>query len=337
MDRIRREAVGKRKLQELERVVPSSDDRLRLIFTCCHPALSRDAQLTLTLRAVCGFQTGQIAAALLVSEVAVAQRLARARRKIAHAGIPFRIPGDEDIDARVKEVLAVLYLMFNEGYLSSSADATARADLADDASWLTAMLSSLYPRDAEALGLLALMWLQRARAGGRFDERGALVLLPDQDRQLWDAPMIAEGTQLLRKAAALREPGPYQLQAAIVACHSEARSFDETDWPQIVALYDILLAFQPSPVIRLNRAIALAQVAGAAAGLREVDSLADSLTGYHLFHATRGRFLVELGRYEQARAAELKAARLTENPGEQALLAHRLQRPSVADHVDAVG
>lgn len=227
--------------------------------------------------------------------------------------------------------------MFDEGYLSGSADATACADLADDASWLTAMLSSLYPRDAEALGLLALMWLQRARAGGRFDERGALVLLPDQDRQLWDAPMIAEGIQLLQKAAALREPGPYQLQAAIVACHSEARSFDETDWPQIVALYDMLLAFQPSPVIRLNRAIALAQVAGAAAGLREVDSLADSLTGYHLFHATRGRFLVELGRYEQARAAELKAARLTENPGEQELLARRLQRPSAADRVDTVG
>jgi RNA polymerase sigma factor (sigma-70 family) len=192
VDRMRREAVGKRKLRELERVAPSSEDRLRLIFTCCHPALSRDAQLTLTLRAVCGFQTGQIAAALLVSEAAVAQRLARARRKIADAGIPFRIPSDEDIDARLKEVLAVLYLMFNEGYLSSSADATARADLAEDASWLTAMLSSLYPRDAEALGLLALMWLQRARAGGRFDERGALVLLPDQNRLLWEGPMIAE-------------------------------------------------------------------------------------------------------------------------------------------------
>jgi RNA polymerase sigma factor (sigma-70 family) len=335
LDRIRRDAVGKRKLQELEQVVPSSDDRLRLIFTCCHPALSRDAQLALTLRAVCGFQPGQIGAALLVSEAAVAQRLARARRKIADARIPFRIPNDEEIDERLKEVLAVLYLMFNEGYLSSAADATARADLAEDASWLAAMLVSLYPREAEAVGLLALMWLQRARTRARFDERGALVLLPDQDRRLWDASMIAEGVQLLKRAAALGDPGSYQLQGAIVACHSEAASILETDWQQIVALYDMLLALQPSPVIRLNRAIALAQVAGAAAGLREVDTLEGSLTGYHLFHATRGRFLVELGRDEQARAAELKAARLTENPGEQELLARRLQRPSAPDRIDA--
>jgi RNA polymerase sigma-70 factor (ECF subfamily) len=323
LDRLRREAVGRRKLREVADVVPSAEDRLRLIFTCCHPSLSRETQLALTLRAVCGFSVAQIAAALVASEVAVAQRLARARRKIANAGIPFCIPADDELDARLREIHAVIYLMFNEGYLSSTSDVSARTELVDDAVWLAALLAALYPRDAETIGLLALVRLQRARARGRFDDSGALILLPEQDRSLWDEAELAEGVRLLRRAAALGEPGPYQLQAAIVACHAEAPSFADTDWPQIVALYDLLLTVQPSPVVRLNRAIALAQLAGAAAALEEIDTLEAELTSYHLFHAARGRFLVELGLHDQARAAELEAAGLTANPAEQRLLRAR--------------
>jgi RNA polymerase sigma factor (sigma-70 family) len=326
VDRIRREAVGRRKLAQLDASVPPvAEDRLRLIFACCHPALAREAQLGLTLRAVCGFTNAQIAAALLVGEAAIAQRLARAKRKLAEGGIAFRLPAESETDERLREVLAVLYLMFNEGYLSSTSRFPERRDFADDAAWLAALVTKLYPRNAEALGLLALMRLHQARRPARFAGDGSLILLADQDRSLWDRGLIREGTARVEEAARLREPGAYQLQAAIVACHAEAERFADTDWPQILALYDLLLGHDASPVVRLNRAIALWQVAGPAVALDEVEALEPLLAGYHLFHATRGRLLIEIGERELASAAELKAERLTSNPAEQALLRRRLQ------------
>jgi len=305
IDQLRRDARYHDKLVFLEQVVQEPDDRLRLMFTCCHPALSRESQVILTLRSVCGLTVDQIAHAFLVSESVVARRLVRARQKIVQAGIPYRIPRDEELDERLSEVLSVLYLMFNEGYLTSAGDAPMRRDLAEDAAWLTAFLTRLYPREPEVLGLLALMRLHLARADARFDGAGKLVLLSEQ-------------------AAALGRPGPYQVQAALVACHAEAVSWQATDWPQILGLYDLLLAMTPSPVIRLNRAVALQYVAGPAAALAEVEALARELEGYHLFHAIRAEFLLELGRREQARAAELRALTLTDNQAEQFLLHQRL-------------
>jgi RNA polymerase sigma-70 factor (ECF subfamily) len=304
------------------------DDRLRLIFTCCHPALSREAQLALTLRAVCGFTTTQIAHAFVVSEAAVAQRLARARRKIVTAGIPYRVPEPDELDERLTQVLAVLYLMFNEGYLASGDGPPTRRDLTAEAAALTGLLGTLYPRHAETLGLHALIRLHLARAGSRFTAENDLVLLPDQDRGRWDRPMIVDALDLLARAGALHRPGPYQLQAAIVACHTEAETWPDTDWPQILALYDLLLAYSPSPVVRLNRAVAVHHVAGPATALGELDTLAAELDGYHLYHAVRGHVLVELGRREQARAAELRALALTANRAEQSLLRRRMNGSS---------
>jgi RNA polymerase sigma factor (sigma-70 family) len=326
VDRLRRDARYRDKLAQLQGWQPSpqADDRLRLMFTCCHPALSRQAQLALTLRAVCGFTTAQIAHALVASEAAIAQRLARARRKIVTAAIPYRIPGDEELDERLAQVLAVLYLLFNEGYLASGGRQPARRDLAEDAAWLAAQLATLYPRQPEALGLLALMRLHLARADARFDPHGELVLLSHQDRSRWDRAVITEAVATLERAARLGRPGPYQLQAAIVACHTEAATWAATDWPQILALYDLLLALTPSPVVALNRAVAVRQVAGPRAALEEVEPLAPTLDGYHLFHAIRGELLVELGRREQGRAAELRALALTGNRAERSLLEQRL-------------
>jgi RNA polymerase sigma factor (sigma-70 family) len=325
IDQLRRDARYRDKLAQLEHaVVHEPDDRLRLMFTCCHPALSRESQVILTLRAVCGFTTAQIAHAFLASEVAVARRLVRARQKIVQAGIPYRVPRDEDLDERLSEVLTVLYLLFNEGYLTSTGSAATRRDLAEDAAWLCAFLTRLYPREPEALGLLALMRLHLARADARFDATGSLILLAHQDRTLWDRRMITEAGALLEQAAALGRPGPYQIQAALVACHAEAESWQVTDWLQILALYDLLLGMAPSPVIRLNRAVALRYVAGPEAALAEVEALAQDLEGYHLFHAIRGAFLLEIGQREQARAAELRALALTGNQAEQSLLHQRL-------------
>jgi RNA polymerase sigma factor (sigma-70 family) len=325
IDQLRRDARYRDKLAQLEHaVVHEPDDRLRLMFTCCHPALSRESQVILTLRAVCGFTTAQIAHAFLASEVAVARRLVRARQKIVQAGIPYRVPRDEDLDERLSEVLAVLYLLFNEGYLTSTGIAATRRDLAEDAAWLCAFLTQLYPREPEALGLLALMRLHLARADARFDATGSLILLAHQDRTLWDRRMITEAGALLEQAAALGRPGPYQIQAALVACHAEAKSWQVTDWLQILALYDLLLGMAPSPVIRLNRAVALRYVAGPEAALAEVEALMQDLEGYHLFHAIRGAFLLEIGQCEQARAAELRALALTGNQAEQSLLHQRL-------------
>jgi len=300
------------------------DDRLMLIFTCCHPALSREAQVALTLRTVCGLSTAEIARAFLVSETAIVQRLTRARRKIAAAGIPYRVPAADELSQRLAGVLAVIYLLFNEGYLCSAGDVPQRRDLTDDAEWLAALLARLMPAEPEVLGLLALIRLHRARAATRFDDEGRLVLLRHQDRTRWDHAEIAAAANLVVRAAQLRRPGPYQLQAAIVACHAEAASWDTTDWPQILLLYDALLRHLPSPVTRLHRAIALAQVLGPQAALDAADALAGDLDGYYLYHATRAAFLRELGRPAQARQADERALGLTGNPAERALLEQRL-------------
>ncbi len=300
------------------------DDRLRLIFTCCHPALPRTAQVALTLRVVCGLTTAQIAKAFLVPESTVGQRITRAKRKISDAGIPYRIPSADELDARLAEVLAVLYLLFNEGYLSSSGEQVQSRDLVDDAEFLAALLHTLMPTQPEVTGLLALIRLHRARAAARFDSDGGIIQLQHQDRSLWDHDAIADATRLIARAAALKRPGPYQLQAAIVACHAEAKRWEDTDWTQIVVLYDMLLYLAPSPVTRLHRAIALRYVTGPAAALSEVDTLVDVLGDYHLLHATRAELLRDLGRPEEARQADQRALGLTVNPAEQSLLRQRL-------------
>src|SRR5215472_2587623 len=302
----------------------ADDDRLMLIFTRCHPALSVHAQVALTLRTVCGLSTAEIASAFLVSEAAIIQRLTRARRKIAEARIPYRIPADDELAERLSGVLAVIYLLFNEGYLCSAGAAPQRRDLTDDAEWLAALLASLMPAEPEVLGLLALIRLHRARAATRFDAEGRLVLLRHQDRARWNKAEIAAAADLVVRAARLRRPGPYQIQAAIVACHAEAASWASTDWLQILLLYDALLRQQPSPVIRLHRAVAVGQVLGPQAALDETDDLAGDLDRYHLYHATRAEFLRRLGHPARARQADERALGLTANPAERALLEQRL-------------
>ncbi len=325
LDRLRRDARYREKLALLEQPIEHEpDDRLRLIFTCCHPALSQEAQVGLTLRTVCGFSVAEIARAFLTSEATLAQRLVRARQKIAQAGIPYRTPREDELEARLAQVLAVLYLVFNEGYLTSAGDPSERRDLTLDAEWLASLLAGLLPDEPEVLGLLALIRLHRARAEARFDERGRLVLLRDQDRSRWDRAAIAAASALLVSAARLGRPGPYQLQAAIVACHAEAGCWEETDWPQILALYDALLAMAPSPVARLNRAIAVRYVRGPSVALADVDRLALALRQYRLFHATRAELLRDLDRLAEARLADELALSLTTNRAERALLEQRL-------------
>jgi predicted RNA polymerase sigma factor len=325
LNQLSRDARYREKLAQLEQPVPREpDDRLRLMFTCCHPALSRSSQVALTLRAVGGFTTAEIAHAFLASETAMAQRIVRALRKIVAARIPCRMPGDDEMGERLGEVLAVLYLMFNEGYLASSGATPTRRDLAEDAAWLTALVARHMPEEPEPLGLLALMRLHLARTEARFTSAGEMVLLRDQDRTLWDRSMIADGIALIEQAAALGRPWPYQVEAAIIACHAEAQSWAATDWRQIVLLYDLLLRMSPSPVVRLNRAVALRQVEGPEVALRQVDVLAQDLEHYHLFHAIRGELLLELSEREQARASALRALELTQNRAEQSLLARRL-------------
>ena len=331
IDILRRDQRHLEKIALLERsTMPSDpvevDDRLRLIFTCCHPALAQEAQVALTLRAVAGFTTPEIAAAFLVSEATMAQRIVRAKRKIVAANIPYRMPQGADVSARLDAVLTVLYLMFNEGYLSRGAQVAMRRDLADDAIWLAQLVSRLMPDQPEVLGLLALMKLNTARARARFDEAGELVLLPDQDRKLWDGPAIADAITMLEQAGAMRASGPYQLQAAIAALHSEARSWEDTDWHQIVLLYDALLGFTDTPVVRLNRAVALSHFAGPEIALGEVNDLAIALGDYHLFHSTRAELLDQLGEPVLAREARLRALELCQNPAERSLLERKLKR-----------
>lgn len=329
IDLLRRDQRYAEKVALLERSAlpadaPEVDDRLRLIFTCCHPALAQEAQVALTLRAVAGFTTREIAAAFLVSEPTMAQRIVRAKRKIVEANIPYRMPQGAELVPRVDAVLAVLYLMFNEGYLSRGPDVAARRDLAQDALWLASLTARLLPDQPEVLGLVALMKLHLARARARFDAAGEMVLLPEQDRSLWDEAAIAEAVEVLRRAAGMNMPGPYQLQAAIAAVHSEARSWVATDWAQIVVLYDALLRLSDTPVVRLNRAVALSHVRGPQVALGEVNDLAISLGGYHLFHATRAELLEELGETALARESRLRALELCQNPAERSLLMRKL-------------
>ncbi|GLW99853.1 DUF6596 domain-containing protein [Microtetraspora sp. NBRC 16547] len=326
LDVLRRETKYHAKLAQLCWIEPSRpDDRLRLIFTCCHPALSRAARIALTLRVVCGLSTAQIAAAFVVPEATVAQRLTRAKRKITEAGIPYRIPAADDLPERLETVLAVIYLLFNEGYLSSTGDCAHARDLVDDAEWLATLLADLMPNEPEVAGLLALIRLHRARGAARFDAREHLVLLADQDRGLWDRQAIAEASALLmRTARAHHRPGPYQLQAAIVACHAEADSLERTDWAQILVLYDMLLCLTPSPIIRLHRAIALRYAKGPEEALAELTNLEKALARHPLFHATRAQLLRELGHNAQARECDERALALTANPAQQALLRERL-------------
>jgi RNA polymerase sigma factor (sigma-70 family) len=324
LDALRREGNYRAKLAQLQWPPrPDPDERLRLIFTCCHPALPRQAQIALTLRVVCGLTTAQIARAFLVPETTVAQRITRAKRKITDAGIPYRIPADDELGARLTEVLAVIYLLCNEGYLATAEQAHAH-DLVDDAEWLASLLHQLMPTEPEVAGLLALIRLHRARTAARFDRDGGLVLLQHQQRSRWDQEAITEATRLLARAAKQRRPGPYQLQAAIVACHAEAERWEDTDWEQIVLLYDMLLTLAPSPVTRLHRAIALRYSSGPHAAMAELDALAGALDRYHLYHATRAELLRELGHPDQARAADRLALELTANPAEQAVLQQRL-------------
>ncbi|MFC5729960.1 MULTISPECIES: RNA polymerase sigma factor [Nocardioides] len=325
LDVLRREKRHREKLTGVSwPTEPEPDDRLRLIFTCCHPALPRAAQVALTLRVVCGLTTAQIAKALVVRESAVARRITRAKQKISDAAIPYRIPGPDELPARLDEVLTVIYLLFNEGYLSSGGDRAQSRDLTDDAEFLAALLHRLMPTEPEVAGLLSLIRLHRARAAARFDENDEIVQLQRQDRSLWDHAAIAEAGRSIARAASYRRPGPYQLQAAIAACHAEAPSWEDTDWTQIAVLYDMLVHLAASPVTALHRAIALRYVQGPAEALAAVDELESSLAEYHLWHATRAELLRELGRRDDAQQADARALALTANPAERSLLRERL-------------
>jgi RNA polymerase sigma-70 factor (ECF subfamily) len=307
--------------EPIEPVAPVSDDRLRLLFTCCHPALAPEAQIALTLRLLGGLQTPEIARAFLVQEATMAARITRAKKKIAGAKIPYRVPGDAELPDRLKPVLAVVYLVFNEGYLASGGDDLVRADLCAEAIRLARLLARLMPDEPEVIGLLALLLLTDSRRPARTASDGSLVLLPDQDRSLWDRSLIEEGQTLVRACLRRNRPGPYQIQAAINAVHSDAPRAADTDWSQILALYDQLLAVSPTPVVALNRAIALAEVKGPAAALAEVDCL--DLSQYHLFHATRADLLGRLDRHAEAAAAFDAAHDLASNTAERAFLEER--------------
>jgi RNA polymerase sigma-70 factor (ECF subfamily) len=333
IDRLRREAARADKhaqamlLHAREQPVqegPVRDDRLRLIFTCCHPALATAAQVALTLRLLGGLTTAEIAHAFLVPEPTMAQRLVRAKAKIRDAGIPYRIPAEADLPGRLAAALAVVYLILNEGYTASSGDQLARADLCAEAIRLGRLLAQLMPDEPEVTGLLALMLLTESRRAARTGPDGSLVLLADQDRSRWDRALIAEGQALVRRCLRRDQPGPYQLQAAISAVHSDAPVAAATDWDQILALYDQLLTVAPSPVVALNRAVAVAEVDGPAAALAIVERL--DLGGYYLFHAIRADLLSRLGRGADAALAYQAAIAGTSNAAERAHLASAKRR-----------
>ena len=298
------------------------DERLRLIFTCCHPALARDAQVALTLRLLGGLKTAEIAHAFLVDEAAMAKRLTRSKAKIKAAHIPYRVPPDHELPSRLAGVLATLYLVFNEGYLPSSPDVAVPTDLSAEAIRLTRVLAALMPDEPEVLGLLALMLLTEARRPARF-AGDVLVTLPDQDRSRWDASLVAEGHRLVRACLRRGRPGPYQIQAAVNAVHTDAARAEDTDWRQIVALYDQLYALTPTPVVALNRAVAIAERDGPAAGLAALEAV-DGLASYHAYQASRADLLRRVGREAEAADAYRIAVELSANPAERAYLQGRL-------------
>lgn len=334
IDRIRRENKRDDKHKEAQMVYDDDppeplgvidDDRLRLIFTCCHPALAMETRLALTLRMVGGLTVPEIARAFLATEAAMGQRITRAKAKIKAAGIPYRMPSAADLPARVTGVLIVLFLVFNEGYLATGADTDpVRHDLTAEAIRLTRLIRTLLPQDGEVAGLLALMLLIEARRSARVSADGELVALDEQDRGAWDNELIAEGHGLVReRLAAGVAPGRYQILAAINAVHTSARDMRDTDWSQVLALYDQLVRIDPSPIIALNRAVALAELDGPEVALATVDRLDDKLAGYHAYHATRADLLRRLGRSEQSRAAYDKAIELAGNTAETAYLTRR--------------
>jgi RNA polymerase sigma factor (sigma-70 family) len=359
LDRLRRDKVGQRKLALLAVTDPSAcpdgpataagqghgqgggtsrgdapdaggadeqadDELLSLVFACCHPALGRDAQVALTLRAVCGLTGEQIARAFLVSEATMSQRLLRARKTLADQNAPVRVPDPDELADRLAQVLAVVYLFFNEGYLASSGREPARRDLAAQAIALTRTLHRLMPREPEVLGLLALLLLHESRAAARFDGWGRLIRLKDQDRARWNSGLADEATRLLDRAISIRRPGPYQVQAAIAALHAGAADYEQTDWRQIRLLYNSLQAMTPSPVVLLNRAVATRYALGPREALAEIEPLHADLDGYHLFHALRAALLAEVGRTAEATAANDRALALAANPAERDLLTRGL-------------
>ena len=338
IDRLRRESTRAERHEAADWAVQAAhppdaglevsveDERLRLMFTCCHPALAPEAQVALTLRLLGGLATSEIARAFLVSDATMSQRIVRAKRKIRDAGIPYRVPAAAELPARLRGVLAVLYLIFNEGYASTSGARLVRPQLCDESIRLARVLAELMPGEPEVLGLLALMLLADSRRGARVSPDGSLVPLASQDRSRWDRLRIAEGQAIVRQCLEWNRPGPYQIQAAIHAVHSDAPVPAATDWRQVVALYDQLLAQTPSPVVAMNRAAALAELAGPDAGLRALEGL--PLEGYHLLHAVRADLLQRAGRTAEARAAIDRAIELCANDVERELLVRRRQHLS---------